>query len=400
MSSAIPFGEQGITPAERSARRERRPTFLCTVTAVLQRPAFTSAEWLRLAGFYGVVALLHIVGWGLFLSFSWRYPSLVGLGLAAYMFGVRHAFDADHIAAVDDTVRYLMQKGGRPLGIGFFFSLGHSTVVFIMAVATILAASLLRHHLPAMHDLGGIIGAVISGSFLWLIGMLNLMVLLNIISAWKRGNRSGHQHAHIEELLGRRGLLNRLLGRWAKRLLNHSWQMFPLGILFGLGFDTASEIGLLASTAGASATGTPLVAVLSLPILFAAGMTMLDTTDGVLMSKVYSWALVNPLRKIYYNIVVTSLSIAVALVIGTIEWLQVIFGAMHSHGRFISLIGGLDFAVLGYIIFALFLLAWGISAAVWRFTHLGERDQPQSSQVHLPEHMSSGGLRQVHNHLH
>lgn len=364
------------------------------------RRAFTRAEWLRLAGLYGVVLLLHVGGWGLFLHYSWRYPSLVGLGLAAYMFGLRHAFDADHIAAVDDTVRYLMRKGRRPLGVGFFFSLGHSTIVFAMAAAVVFAAAMIKRQLPVMQELGGVIGAGVSGTFLWIIGILNLMVLLDVIKVWRHGRCAGHSHAHLEELLTQRGVLNRLFGGWLKRVVNHSWQMYPLGLLFGLGFDTVSEVGLLATAAGATATGIPVAAVFSLPILFAAGMSLMDTTDGVLMTKVYSWAFVNPLRKVFYNMAITTLSIAVALLIGTIEWLQVLIGTLHWRGRFFSFVSGLDFDVLGYLVVGLFLVTWGVSIALWKFGRIEARFGPQSSHTHVHEHAHDSGLRHVHTHFH
>jgi nickel/cobalt transporter (NiCoT) family protein len=329
--------------------------------------AFTRKEWLRLAGLYGVVAFLHVCGWGLFLYFSSRYQALVGLGFVAYMFGLRHAFDADHIAAVDDTVRYMLQKGKRTLAIGFFFLLGHSTIVFALAVSVIFAAAAIKHNLPAMQSLGGIIGASVSGTFLWVIGILNLLVLLELLNVWRQAKTGKHTHAHLEELLMQRGFLNRLLGGRLQKVIIHSWQMYPVGVLFGLGFDTASEIGLLAMTAGASGGDLPVAAVLSLPVLFAAGMSAMDTTDGVLMTKAYDWAFVNPLRKIFFNITVTSLSIVVALAIGTIELLQVLTGMLDLRGRFFDLIAGLDFGILGYMIVGIFLVAWGVSVALWKF---------------------------------
>jgi nickel/cobalt transporter (NiCoT) family protein len=361
--------------------------------------AFTRNEWTRLAGLYGVVVLLHISGWGLFLYYSSRYPALVGLGFVAYMFGLRHAFDADHIAAVDDTVRYMMQKGKKPLGVGFFFSLGHSTIVFALAVSIAFAATAIKQELPALQNLGGIIGASVSGTFLSVIGILNLVVLLDILKAWREAKTGKHTHDPLEELLTQRGFINRLSGGRLQRVINHSWQMYPVGVLFGLGFDTASEIGLLAMTAGASAGDLPVVAVLSLPILFAAGMSAMDTTDGVLMAKAYDWAFVNPLRKIVYNIAITGLSIAVALVIGTIELLQVFIGILDLKGRFFDLVAGLDFGTLGYAIVGIFLVAWGVSAAVWKFGRIEERYGPLHP-LHAHEHAHDDGLSHTHKHFH
>ena len=337
------------------------------------RPSFTTPEWRRLAGFYGFIAFLHALGWGLYLHYATLHPSLVGLGLAAYMFGLRHAFDADHIAAVDDTVRYLMQKGQKPLGVGFFFSLGHSTVVLLLAVGIAVAAVAVKEHLPGMRDFGSVIGAGVSGVFLWIIGVLNLLVLLGILKVWRQATLGTHSHAHLEQLLQQRGLLNRLFGGRLQKLMSHSWHMYPLGVLFGLGFDTASEVGLLAMTAGASAGDLPIGAVLSLPILFAAGMSMMDTTDGVLMSRAYNWALLNPLRKIFYNIATTGLSVVVALIIGTIEMLQVLTRLLDLHGPVFDFVRELDFGVLGYLIVGLLLIGWAVSIAVWKFGRVEQR---------------------------
>jgi nickel/cobalt transporter (NiCoT) family protein len=339
-----------------------------------RRPAaFTAPEWGRLAGLYSFIGLLHVSGWGLYLHFAGSHPQLIGLGFAAYMFGLRHAFDADHIAAVDDTVRFMLQKGRRPLGVGFFFSLGHSTVVLGLAIGVALAATVVKGQLPQLKSLGAVIGTGVSGTFLWIIGILNLLVLLDILKIWRKAKSGSHSHSHLEELLQKRGLLNRLFGGRLQRLMNHSWQMYPLGLLFGLGFDTASEVGLLAMTAGASAGDLPVAAVLSLPLLFAAGMTLMDTTDGVLMAKAYDWAFLNPLRKIFYNITTTGLSVAVALLVGTIELLQVFIGVLNLHGRIFEWIAALDFGLLGYLIVGLFLLAWGLSMAVWKFGRMEQR---------------------------
>jgi len=363
------------------------------------RLSLSPDEKARLAGLYGCIAALHLLGWGLYLHYAADYPALVGLGFVAYMFGLRHAFDADHIAAIDDTVRYMLQKGKKPLGIGFFFSLGHSTIVLCLAIGIALAASAIKQELPQLKNIGGILGAGVSGTFLWLIGILNFLVLLDILGVWRKAKTGSHNHQHLEELLLRRGLINRLFGGRLQRLLNHSWQMYPLGLLFGLGFDTASEVGLLAMTAGASAGNLPIPAVLSLPVLFAAGMSLIDTTDGVLMSKAYNWAFLNPLRKIFYNITTTGLSIVVALVIGTIELLQVLISMLGLQSSFFDFIAGLDFGILGYIIVALFLLAWGLSVALWKFGRIEERYGMQYG-LHSHPHSHVSGIKHSHKHLH
>jgi nickel/cobalt transporter (NiCoT) family protein len=359
---------------------------------------FSPQEWARLAALYGFIAALHGLGWGLYLHYAAGYPQIVGLGFVAYMFGLRHAFDADHIAAVDDTVRFMLQKGRKPLAVGFFFSLGHSTVVLALALAIAVSAAAVKTHLPQLQSMGAVIGAGVSGTFLWLIGILNLLVLLDILKIWHIAKAGTHNHAHLDSLLQKRGLLNRLFGGRVQQLMNHSWQMYPLGLLFGLGFDTASEVGLLAMTAGAAAGNLPMPAVLCLPVLFAAGMTVMDTTDGVLMTKAYHWAFINPLRKIFYNITTTGLSVAVALLVGSVELLQVFIGLFGLHGRFYDAIAALDFGVLGYIIVGMFVLAWGLSFALWKFGRLEQR-----YSIHAAPHSHNhvhGGLAHAHDHLH
>ena len=379
----------GLTPFIKNARP----------AGLVRHLSFTADEWVSLAGLYGFIALLHVLGWGLFLYYSAHYPALIGLGFVAYMFGLRHAFDADHIAAVDDTVRYMMQKGKRPLGIGFFFSLGHSTIVLCLAVAIAIASVAVKQNLPEMQNLGGIIGASVSGVFLWVIGILNLLVLLDILKVWEKAKAGTHSHTHLEELLTQRGFINRLFGGRLQKIINHSWQMYPLGLLFGLGFDTATEVGLLAMTAGASMGNLPVPAVLSLPILFAAGMSLMDTTDGVLMVKAYNWAFVNPLRKIFYNLTMTTLSIAVALVIGSIELLQVMVRMLDLKGSFFGFVDGLDFGALGYIIVGIFLFAWAISVALWKFGRLENR-YVLVDPAHTHEHTHENGISHTHKHFH
>ena len=360
--------------------------------------SFTISDWRILAGLYGFIVALHLVGWGLFLYYSAHYPALIGLGFVAYMFGLRHAFDADHIAAIDDTVRYMLQKGKEPLGVGFFFSLGHSTIVLALAIGITFAAAAVKADLPAMQNVGGLIGASVSGTFLWIIGIINLLVLLDILKVWGQAKTGKHSHQHLEELLGKRGFINRLFGGRLQKLINYSWQMYPVGFLFGLGFDTASEVGLLAMTAAASAA-LPVPAALSLPILFAAGMSLMDTTDGVLMCKAYNWAFINPLRKIFYNITTTSLAVGVALVIGTIELVQVLISMLSLKGPVFNYIGGLDFGAFGYVIVGLFIFAWGMSFAVWKLGRVEER-YADAVTLHQHEHEHEDGTRHSHEHFH
>jgi len=335
---------------------------------------FTPREWGKLGGMFGFVALLHVLGWGLFVGVASRYPAFAGAGVLAYTFGLRHAFDADHISAIDDTTRFMLQKGKRPLGAGFFFSLGHSSIVFALAFALAFATKAVESRIPEWQNFGGTIGASVSGVFLWVIGVLNLVVLLEIIRIWRQMKQGSYHREHLEELLLQRGFVNRILGGRAQKLINHSWQMYPLGLLFGLGFDTASEVGLLALTAGVATGNVSFWAVISLPLLFAAGMSVMDTTDGALMSKAYGWAFSSPLRKIWYNITTTSLSVAVALLIGSIEILQVVSGRLGWKGAFFDFLNDkLDFGVLGYIIVGMFLLAWIGSVLLWKVRRVEDR---------------------------
>jgi nickel/cobalt transporter (NiCoT) family protein len=322
----------------------------------------TRAEWLRLSAFGGAVAVLHAAGWALFLYYSPGNPALAGLGVLAYTFGLRHAFDADHIAAIDNTTRKLLHERQRPLGVGFFFSLGHSSVVFALATALALGTHAADARIPALQHYGSFLGASVSGTFLWLIGILNLVVLIDVVRLFLDLRQGSYDEQRLEQRLLERGFMNRFfIGRLSQRITK-SWHMYPLGALFGLGFDTASEIALLALAAGVATHHVPFLAVVSLPLLFAAGMSLLDTIDGAFMSHAYGWAFSNPVRKIFYNISVTSLSVAVALVIGTIELLQVC-----------GWLGELDFGTVGYGIAGLFVLTWALSVAVWKVRRIEER---------------------------
>jgi nickel/cobalt transporter (NiCoT) family protein len=335
--------------------------------------ALTRAEWLRLSGFGAAIALLHVAGWGLFLYYVDRSPALAGLGVLAYTFGLRHAFDADHIAAIDNTTRKMLQHEKRPLGVGFFFSLGHSTIVFGLALALALAAKTVNSSIPSFQNWGGYVGTSVSGTFLWIIGILNLLVLLDILRIFKEMRRGSYDRERLEQRLVDRGFMNRFFIGKLFRFVSKSWHMYPLGILFGLGFDTASEVGLLALAAGVATHHVPFLAVMSLPILFAAGMSLMDTIDGAFMTQAYGWAFSNPVRKVYYNITVTSLSVAVALLIGTVELLQVLAQKLSLDTGFWGWLGGLDFGNLGYGVVGLFVLTWAVSVVVWKGGRIEER---------------------------
>jgi high-affinity nickel-transport protein len=335
--------------------------------------AMTRDEWWRLGGFGAAVALLHLVGWGLFLYYSRSNPGLAGLGTLAYTFGLRHAFDADHIAAIDNTTRKFLADGKRSLGTGFFFSLGHSSIVFALAAGLAIAAKTVNSKVGAFHDYGTYVGAGVSGTFLWIIGVLNLLVLLDIVCIYRDMKRGSYDKVRLEQRLLDRGFMNRFfVGRFARRI-RASWQMYPLGVLFGLGFDTASEVGLLALAAGVATHHVPFLAVISLPILFAAGMSLMDTADGAFMSQAYGWAFSNPVRKVYYNITVTTLSVAVALAIGTIELLQVFATKLGLEGGFWGWLRELNFGTIGYAVVGIFVATWLISVLIWKTRRIEER---------------------------
>jgi high-affinity nickel-transport protein len=342
--------------------------------------SFSRSEVERLAGFYAVIAAFHVAGWGLFLYYGHRGgPVYAGAGALAYSFGLRHAFDADHISAVDDSTRFLMQRGKDPLGTGFFFSLGHSSVVVVLAVAIATAAESVQRHIPTLQRVGGTVGATVSGTFLMVIAFLDFLILLGVIDVWKKTKSGQYEPEHLDELMMQRGYMNRILGTRWRRFLSESWHMYPIGLLFGLGFDTASEVGLLALTA-AAATGThstaghlPVGGLLALPLLFTAGMTLMDTTDGVFMAKAYGWAFSNPVRKVYYNLSTVALGVFVAGGIGSVEYLQVLSTHTHFRGAFWDFLNGLDFELLGYFIVGAFVVFWIASIAWYKARRIDER---------------------------
>jgi len=350
-----------------------------------QRIRFTRDEIPRLVGMFGFILALHVLGWGLFIHYN-SVPKLhnlkdsagtlvyAGAGALAYTFGLRHAFDADHISAVDDTTRYLLQKGKRPLAVGFFFSLGHSTVVFTFVTALALFAAKAKSFQHAFEGTGGIIGTVVSGLFLYLIAALNLAVLRGIVRAWREAKQGTYSPEELDELLAKRGFMNRIFRGRYNKFINNSWQMYPVGLLFGLGFDTASQVGLIA-VAGSTAIagGLPPLAIIALPILFAAGMSTMDTLDGVFMSKAYGWAFVTPLRKIYYNITTTGLSIFVAFVIGTIELLGLLSAQLGLTGQPWDFLASIDINVAGRIIVAIFFITWIGAIVLWKVRKLDQR---------------------------
>jgi nickel/cobalt transporter (NiCoT) family protein len=338
--------------------------------------AFAPDERRRLGAFYGGVLLLHVLGWGALLTYGVGHPAFIGLGGLAYTFGLRHAFDADHISAIDNTTRKLLQQRGRPVGVGFFFSLGHSTVVLLIALLLGLAIRSLVQSVAGdggqLKNLGGLIGTSVSGVFLIVIGVLNLLILLDILRVYRRMRRGAYDRGSLHQELVAGGLMSRIFGRLF-RLVSQSWHMYPIGFLFGLGFDTASEVALLAISAGAAAQGLPFQGVVSLPIIFAAGMSLMDTTDGAFMAKAYSWAFSNPIRKVFYNLTVTALSVFVALFVGTVELGQLLIGRLGLRGGVFGAIGGLDFGSLGFVIVGAFVVTWAAAFTIFKVRRVEER---------------------------
>ncbi len=332
----------------------------------------TSVSW-RLTGLFGSVAALHLAGWGIMLLLvAPRFPVMLGLGGLAYAYGLRHAFDADHISAIDNTTRKLLQEGKKPLGVGFFFSLGHSTVVFLIALALGFATQFVVTNVVSangqLKNLGGLIGTSVSGIFLVLIGILNLIILLDLIRLFRRMRAGEYDRESLEHQLVAGGLLTRLFGRLFK-LITHSWQMYLVGFLFGLGFDTASEISFLAISAGAAAQHIPLYALISLPLIFAAGMSLMDTADGAFMSRAYSWAFSNPVRKL----TITALSVFVALFVGLFELSQVLVQQVNLRGGAWDAIRRMDLGVMGFVIVAAFIVTWVGALLIYRGLRVEER---------------------------
>ena len=348
------------------------------------RGGLTRSEWATVGGMASVVIGLHVLGF--FLLFAFVVPHHfdlgdtgifgVGLGITAYTLGLRHAFDADHIGAIDNTTRKLMTDGQRPLTVGFFFSLGHCTIVFLLAIGFTVGIRGLSGAVADdgswLHSATGLIGPTISGTFLWIIAILNLLVLISIIKVFRRMRHGDYDEAELEHQLNNRGFMNRFYKR-ATNAVNKPWQMYPVGLLFGLGFDTATEVGLLATAGAAAAGGLPIYAILCLPILFAAGMSLLDSIDGAFMNFAYGWAFAKPVRKLFYNITITWLSVVVALVIGTIELMSVLADKLTLTGQPWDFVSGLDLNYVGYAIVAVFALTWIAALAVWHFGRIEEK---------------------------
>jgi high-affinity nickel-transport protein len=345
--------------------------------ATMRRALAGEGTGQRVATLYAFLVGFNILVWALTLLASLKFPIILGIAVIAYGFGLRHAVDPDHIAAIDNTTRKLMQEGKRPVATGFYFSLGHSTIVILLSISLAFATSYIKTNLPQFKATGSIIGTSISAVFLLVIGTINLLVMIDVYRQYRVVRSGGeYDHASLDDFLSNRGLLARMF-RPALRLVDSSWKMYPVGVLFGLGFDTASEVGLLAITAGFGASGQiPAYYIILFPMLFAAGMALIDTTDGVLMLGAYGWAFVKPIRKLYYNLNITGISVLVAMVIGTIEALQVVGvqtgvirvqgGAEAGDGPFWNFVSNLDISRLGYVIIGIFAVAWLASTLYYK----------------------------------
>jgi high-affinity nickel-transport protein len=332
----------------------------------------------------GVVLGLHALGFLLLLAVVGAHHHrlgasgafAIGTGLTAYTLGLRHALDADHISAIDNTTRRLMAEGRRPLSTGLFFSLGHSTIVFALAFLFAIGVRGLDAQVARggsdLHSIAGWVGTSVSGLFLCVIAALNLALLIGVVRVFATMRGGAHDEAELERMLDSRGLMNRFLGPLA-RAVTKPWQMYPVGVLFGLGFDTASEVALLLLAAGAAGAGLPFYAILCPPILFAAGMSLLDTIDGSFMNFAYGWAFANPVRRIFYNIAVTGLSVLVALVVGTVELGGILAERLQARGAVWTWLESIDMNQLGYAIVAMFAITWAVAVAVWRFGQIERR---------------------------
>src|SRR5215469_1702339 len=373
---------------------------VCSVRAVSASSLdLTGREWGRLVGTFVFILAINAAGWGIYalcvMPHHFDYQGVggsrglgVGLGVAitAWFLGFRHAFDADHISCIDNTTRKLMADGKRPLASGFFFSAGHSTVIVAVGVGITIAARAVFGAVvspsSAFETAGGTMGTLVSAAFLYLIAVLNLIVLAGIFKVFRDMRSGAYDEAELEAQLQARGLMYRFFGRFMKSI-RHPWQLYFVGLVFGIGFDTTTEVVLLAATAYAAIQGLPYYAVLALPFLFAGGLMLFDTLDGLFMNFAYGWAFARPVRKVYYNLVITGLSIGAAFIIGTIEILGVLTGELHLKGAFWDVVANFNINTAGFAIVALFIAVWVAALAYWRFGRVEARWAIPIRDVHL-----------------
>jgi high-affinity nickel-transport protein len=343
------------------------------------RQSLTPTQWLQTKLMFAAIVLLHVIGFGVFIVFvvPGHYKGLgIGVSILAYTLGLRHAFDADHISAIDNTTRKLMSEGKRPLSVGFFFSLGHSTIVVAIGAGIVIAEksvySAVSHGHSSLEQFGGVFGTIVSAAFLYLIALLNIIILAGIFKVFLSMRRGEYDEEELERQLQNRGFFFRFFGRWM-RAITKEWHMYPVGVLFGLGFDTATEVALLATTALLASRALPWYSIMCLPILFTAGMSLLDTADGCFMNAAYGWAFLNPVRKVFYNLAITGLSVAICFFIGTIEVLGLLPVELHWRGRFWTDMAGFNINTAGFVIVGMFLVTWGVAFLVWRYGSVEER---------------------------
>ncbi len=332
-----------------------------------------------------VIVALHLVGFGVFIAFVVpdHYKGLgIGVSLTAYALGLRHAFDADHISAIDNVTRKLMNErreqkvDKRPISVGYYFSLGHSTVVIAIGAGIVIAEKAVygavSHNSSGLEQFGGAFGTVISAGFLYLIALLNIVILAGIIKVCRSMRQGTYDEAELERQLQNRGLMYRYFRRWMGSITKE-WHMYPVGVVFGLGFDTATEVALLATTALLASQALPFYSIMCLPILFTAGMSLMDTADGLLMNVAYGWAFLNPVRKVYYNLAITGLSVSICFFIGTIEILGLLPMELHMHGPFWDFMENFNINTAGFVIVGMFVLTWVVAFAIWRFGHVEDK---------------------------
>jgi high-affinity nickel-transport protein len=392
MSAAL--GSSGESPA--GAGNGTRFGILGYVVRVAKE--LTPRERVRAGLMFVVIAVLHILGFAVFFLFVLpsHYKGLgIGVSGTAYALGLRHAFDADHISAIDNTTRKLMNEGKRPLSIGFWFSLGHSTIVIAIGVGIVIAEKsvygAVSNSSSNLEQFGGIFGTVVSASFLYLIALLNVVILAGIMRVFRSMRNGNYDEAELERQLQNRGLMFRFFGKWM-RSITKDWQMYPVGVVFGMGFDTATEVALLATTALLATQHLPFYAIMCLPILFTAGMTLMDTLDGIFMNFAYSWAFFNPVRKVYYNLAITGLSVSICFFIGTIEVLGLLpmeLGGLH--GGFWQYMEAFDINKAGFVIVGMFILTWGGALLFWKYGHVEERWTARLKPVDVAEGAGTPG---------
>ena len=349
------------------------------------RGMLSPSDWRRAGGMAATILALHIIGFGIFIAFvvPEHYKGLgIGVSVTAYTLGLRHAFDADHISAIDNTTRKLMNerreiKGAkRPLSVGYYFSLGHSTIVIAIGAGIVIAEKAVygavSNNNSGLEQFGGVFGTIVSASFLYLIALLNIVILAGIVKVFRAMRQGTYDEAELERQLENRGLMYRFFGKWMKAITKE-WQMYPVGVVFGMGFDTATEVALLATTALLATQSLPWYSIMCLPVLFTAGMSLMDTLDGCFMNGAYGWAFFNPVRKVYYNLAITGLSVAICFFIGTIEVLGLLPMELHIHGGFWDFMENFNINTAGFVIVGMFVLTWAVALAVWKYGKVEEK---------------------------